>query len=155
GRGGPRRSSVPCQARASTVCGDRTRCGGAAGDGRSVTVDKTLFLALNGLAGRNVWLDHLLVWSATLLPAAIVAIIVAAWFWPGDPLDRGQRQRLAVYAGIAAIVALGIAHLIGAVWFRQRPFLTLPAYLLTPHAADASFPSDHAVACFALTTPFL
>src|SRR5581483_4020233 len=66
-----------------------------------------------------------------------------------------QRQRLAVYAAIAAIVALGIAHLIGAVWFRQRPFLTLPAHLLTPHAADASFPSDHAVACFALTTPFM
>jgi undecaprenyl-diphosphatase len=118
-------------------------------------MDTSLFFALNGLAGRNVWLDHLLVWSATLLPAAMILIIVATWFWPGDPVDRGLRQRLAVYAGLAAIVALAIAHVIGMIWFRQRPFLTLPAHLLTPHAADSSFPSDHAVACFALATPFL
>ncbi|HEU0116779.1 MAG TPA: phosphatase PAP2 family protein [Thermomicrobiales bacterium] len=118
-------------------------------------MDNGIYLAVNGLAGRNGLLDHLLVWSATALPAAMLILIAAAWFWPGSPVARGQRQRLAVYAVVAAVIALAIGEAIGHVWFRQRPFVFLPAHLLLAHAADASFPSSHAVASFALATPFL
>ncbi|HET7092646.1 MAG TPA: phosphatase PAP2 family protein [Thermomicrobiales bacterium] len=117
-------------------------------------MDAGIYLAVNGLAGRAGWLDRLLALGATLLPAAMLVIIAAAWFWPGGPVERGRRQRLAVYAGIAAVVALAIAEAIGHLWFRQRPFVTHHAHLLLAHAADASFPSSHAAACFALATPF-
>ncbi|HEX5497662.1 MAG TPA: hypothetical protein VFX03_00485, partial [Thermomicrobiales bacterium] len=81
-------------------------------------MDAGIYLAVNGLAGRAGWLDRLLDWSATLLPAAMLLIIAVAWFWPGVPVARGRRQRLAVYAGIAAVVALAIAEAIGHLWFR-------------------------------------
>jgi undecaprenyl-diphosphatase len=118
-------------------------------------MDTGIYLAVNGLAGRAGWLDHLLAWGATALPFVMLVIIAAAWFWPGDAVERGQRQRLAVYAVVAAVVALAIGEAIGHVWFRQRPFVAHPAHLLLAHAADASFPSSHAVAAFALATPFV
>lgn len=118
-------------------------------------MDTGIYLAVNGLAGRNGVLDHLLAWGATALPFVMLLIIAAAWFWPGSAFERGQRQRLAVYAVVAAVIALAIGEAIGHVWFRQRPFVSLPAHLLLAHAADASFPSSHAVAAFALATPYL
>ena len=116
-------------------------------------MDTGLFFALNGLAGRAAWLDTVLVWAATWLLAAML-VIVAAWSWRGGG-DRGQRQRLAIYAGIAAVVAAGLAEAIGHLWYRPRPFVDHAVHLLVAHAPDASFPSSHAAACFALATPFL
>ena len=118
-------------------------------------MDFGIYVALNGLAGRAGWLDRLLTWGATMLPFVMLIVIAAAWFWPGGAAERGQRQRLVVYAATAAVVALAIGEAIGRLWFRPRPFVAHPAHLLLAHAADASFPSSHAVACFALATPFL
>ena len=117
-------------------------------------MDTGLFFALNGLAGRAARLDAALVWGATWLPAAMLAA-AAAWSWLGGGDDRGQRQRLAVYAGIAAAVAVVLAEAVSHLWYRPRPFVDHAVHLLLAHAPDASFPSSHAAACFALATPFL
>ncbi|HEY6072334.1 MAG TPA: phosphatase PAP2 family protein [Anaerolineales bacterium] len=56
-----------------------------------------------------------------------------------------------VLAGLAGIVALVIALLIGAVYFRSRPFVVVPgAHLLLGRSSDPSFPSDHATVAGAL-----
>ncbi len=46
-------------------------------------------------------------------------------------------------AALAAALALGIGAIIGLVWPHPRPFALGLGHRLIPHAADASFPSDH------------
>ena len=71
-------------------------------------------------------------------------------------LAHGRRyaswRRAAVAAGLSAGLALAIGKLIAGLVDRARPFVTHPAavHLFARHAADASFPSDHATASFAI-----
>jgi membrane-associated phospholipid phosphatase len=57
----------------------------------------------------------------------------------------------AIAALLAAGGALGINLLISDLWYRARPFVAHPTvHLLVSHTRDASFPSDHAAAGFAI-----
>ncbi len=118
-------------------------------------MDLGLYHAINGLAGLAGWSDALLKAMATDLPVAIGLIVAGAWFWGGVPIDRAERQRLAVYAVTAALLGLALAQDIGHVWFRERPYVHHAATLLLSPSADPSFPSDHAVGAFGLAVPFL
>src|SRR5262245_52317042 len=118
-------------------------------------MDLDLYRALNGLAGQTGWLDHVLRWGAQDLPVAMALVVALAWFWPGDPAARAERQRLAVYAVGAALLGLALSQAIGHVWFRERPYVDHAAHLLVAPSGDPSFPSDHAVGGFALAVPFL
>lgn len=118
-------------------------------------MDVRVYQAVNGLAGRASWLDHLLRWGGQDLPIVMGLVIAAAWFWPGDPATRAERQRLAAYAVGAALVALAVSQGIGHEWFRERPYVHHPSRLIVAPSPDPSFPSDHAVGGFALATPFL
>ena len=62
-----------------------------------------------------------------------------------------------VAAGFSALLALGVAHLIGDLWARPRPYVAHPlaAHLFTSPSADPSFPSDHATAAFAIAVAIL
>lgn len=117
-------------------------------------MDLGLFHAINSLAGQAGWSDRLLTWAAGYLPIALVVLVAGGWFWPGSREERGQRQRLVVYAVVAALIGLGLAQGIGHVWFRERPYVHHAAHLLLAPSPDPSFPSDHAVGGFALATPF-
>jgi undecaprenyl-diphosphatase len=66
------------------------------------------------------------------------------------------RNRQAVlHAGAATALALLINLAITGVYFRDRPFLVHPAHLLVPGPGDASFPSNHATAAFAIAVAVL
>jgi undecaprenyl-diphosphatase len=110
---------------------------------------------INDLAGNSSLLDHTMEAVAQYAVYAIVAIAVASWF----VRSRDDEHRLAVYAGgIAAVISLAIALLIQHFYVHQRPFVlqTNPLVLnndvtvLVHHAADASFPSEHATGAFAI-----
>jgi undecaprenyl-diphosphatase len=118
-------------------------------------VDVSLYHALNGLAGHGIWLDRMIRWVATWMSVAIGGVLVVTWFWPGSAEARGRRERLVIYAVASALIALGIAQVIGHVWFRDRPYVHHAAHLLLDISPDPSFPSDHAVGAFALAVPFL
>lgn len=53
---------------------------------------------------------------------------------------------------MAALGALAVVQVIDRLWARPRPFIAHPdtVHLLVAHAADPSFPSDHAVAACAI-----
>lgn len=118
-------------------------------------MDLELYRALNGLAGRTVWFDTFLRWTAQDVPIVMALIVALVWFFPGDPTARAARQRVALYAVCAAVLGLALSQAIGHVWFRERPYVHHPAYLLIAPSGDPSFPSDHAVAGVALAVPFL
>ena len=81
----------------------------------------------------------------------LVAIAGSIWFFarPGGP----TRSKLAaVSAAAAGALALLINVVLGQLWFHDRPFVDHPhqTLLLVRHAADNSFPSDHASLAFAI-----
>lgn len=87
--------------------------------------------------------------SEALFALLVVALFTVVW---------GRMRTLARRAAVAAVASAGLALLAGQVLshlvHRPRPFVAHPdlVHLFTPHAADASFPSDHATAAFAIAT---
>lgn len=66
-------------------------------------------------------------------------------------------RRAAVAAGLSAGLGLLIGKLITELYYRPRPFVAHPhaVHLFVAHAADASFPSDHATASMAIAVAIL
>ncbi|MEA2512874.1 MAG: undecaprenyl-diphosphatase [Thermomicrobiales bacterium] len=118
-------------------------------------MDVSVLHALNGLAGHGVWPDRLLGGIATYLPMVMALVLVVTWFWPASVPIRAERQRLVAYAVPAALLGLGVAQIIGHLWFRDRPYIHHTAHLIVTKSADPSFPSDHAVGGFGLAMPFV
>ena len=108
--------------------------------------DAAAVLATNGLAGRWGLLDALMIGLAKYVHFVFAATLLLVWL-----IRTARAQRLALIAGIAALLALGAGQVIGLSFPRLRPYQALPVHLLVPHAPDSSFPSDHATLAFAVT----
>lgn len=85
-------------------------------------------------------------WAIFVVPATLVLLWVL-----GDMQDR----RAAVGACLSAVVALILASAISALYIHPRPFMDGLARNYLHHAADSSFPSDHATVLFALAWSLL
>jgi undecaprenyl-diphosphatase len=114
-------------------------------------VDWAIIHDLNELMRTQDVLEDSVVVFASAAAAVYAAATIALWF-----LTRPagvQRLRLACTAALGS-AALGLLanQLIGQVWFRERPYVEHPRSLVlfTPASHDASFPSDHATAAFAI-----
>ena len=114
-------------------------------------MDYQLEQLINGLAGHLPLVDRLMVASASWSEVAFIAV-VACWFVIGVQRGRRAERDQAILALLAAGLALLANQILGQIWDRPRPFAAHPAqvHLLLPHAADSSFPSDHAAAAFAI-----
>lgn len=119
-------------------------------------MDSRLERWINAPAGTHAALDAVML-HAALWGEALFIAIVALWFlvgWVrGSPRDRQGAITALCAAGIALLANQVLAHL----WVRPRPFVSHPAsvHLLAMHAADPSFPSDHAAAAFAIAAVLL
>jgi undecaprenyl-diphosphatase len=87
----------------------------------------------------------------------LFVIVLVALFLLVPGRLRPVGRHAAVAAGVSLLVAIVVAHFLGVVIDRQRPFVahpnTIRAFL--PHANDPAFPSDHATAAFAIGTAVL
>jgi len=112
--------------------------------------DKTVFLWWNGLAGRSGFADAVAVAGAQYAIFVVAGLLVVLWFIL--PRASSALRRQMIYAGLSGIVAIAVNYLIGALWDRPRPFVVYPhlVHQLVQHAADASFPSDHAAVAAAV-----
>jgi len=115
-------------------------------------VDFRLEQWINGPAGHHPALDSLMVHAASWGEAIFIALVVG-WFLIGWVRGFPDDRRGAITALIGAGVGLLINQVIGHAWARPRPFVTHPGqvHVLLGHSVDASFPSDHAVAAFAIS----
>jgi undecaprenyl-diphosphatase len=119
-------------------------------------MDWSIAHAINGfLAHHDVIEDPLLVYvqaSEALFLAMLLLVYVFA---------RHERRltlrRAAVAAGLSAGLGLLIGKVITEFYDRPRPFVSHPGavHLFARHAADASFPSDHATASVAIAVAIL
>jgi undecaprenyl-diphosphatase len=114
-------------------------------------LDWTIFHALNSqLAHQEGGQDAAQSFNAAAI-FVLVALAGSIWFF-GRPGGANRSKLAAVSAATAGALALLINIVLGALWFHDRPFVDHPrqTLLLVHHAADNSFPSDHASLAFAI-----
>jgi undecaprenyl-diphosphatase len=86
-------------------------------------------------------------WAVPLFALATVSL----WFF--DRPGPWYRWKIACISGLASAgLGLLLSQAITHVWVRERPFVAHPTQtlLLGPPSSEPSFPSDHAVAAFAI-----
>lgn len=91
--------------------------------------------------------DFVAVWAVPVFAAATVGL------WLLDRPGPWYRWKIAALAGMtAAGLGLAVSQVITHFWQRPRPFVAHPhdAILLVAPSNEPSFPSDHAVAAFAI-----
>lgn len=76
-------------------------------------------------------------------------------YWQSGCLGTHKAEKHVLYAGITGIAGLVINYLITLVYFEPRPFVAHTVHTLIPHAADASFPSDHTTGALAISIAML
>ena len=114
-------------------------------------MDWSLFHALNSAVGGS---DHTEDTAEILNSFALFALAGAAaltWLLSTPGASRRSKRAAVAATGSAALGLLGNAAL-GHLWHHDRPFVDHPhqTFLLVPHGADNSFPSDHATVAFAI-----
>lgn len=108
---------------------------------------------INGRAGQFDPVDWVMKFAAQDLIFLIVPLLLALWFWRASGIERARNQRAAALAVVAVGIALALGTLASQLHYQARPFISdSSTKLLIGHAADNSFPSDHAIVCFALAT---
>jgi undecaprenyl-diphosphatase len=91
--------------------------------------------------------DFVTFWAVPLFALATVSL----WFF--DRPGPWYRWKVACISGLASAgLGLLLSQAITHVWVRERPFVSHPTQtlLLAPPSSEPSFPSDHAVAAFAI-----
>ena len=86
----------------------------------------------------------------------MTAAAIGPWF-AGKPYVRSTWRLATATALASAAVALLVNQVVSHLWDRPRPFVSHPGSLtlFMTHASDASFPSDHAAASFAIAVSVL
>jgi undecaprenyl-diphosphatase len=114
-------------------------------------MDLTLLHAFNGFALRHDGFEDAISLYEAASQALFLALVVVL------ALSGGRLRRAAVTAGLGAGLALAVAQVVSRLVDRPRPFVADPSgvHLFAGHVADASFPSDHATAAFAIATAVL
>lgn len=111
---------------------------------------------LNAWAGRHDAIeDPISAYAAA--SEALFLLLLAVLFLVVWGRLRTVARRAAVAAGTAAGIALALGQVLSHLVDRPRPFVAHPdlVHLFAPHAADPSFPSDHATAAFAIAVAVL
>lgn len=114
-------------------------------------MDWTVFHALNSLLVGHSTIGDLLADFAVYSVPLFALATAAVWLFdrPGDP-PKWKVASLAAFT--SAAIALATNQVISHIWARPRPTVAHPTahlFFVGP-SADASFPSDHAAAAFAI-----
>jgi undecaprenyl-diphosphatase len=119
-------------------------------------MDWSIVHSLNGLLAHHDGIEDPLVAyvqvAETLFLALVLALCVFARHERFAPV-----RRAAVAAGLSAGLGLLLGQFVTEFYDRARPFVAHPGaiHLFAHHGADASFPSDHAIASMAIAVAFL
>ena len=119
-------------------------------------MDLTLYKYLNGLAYHHDGFEDLLRYFAQDAEYFFIGLLALLFLARGKWASRNARHGV-IAAGLSAALALGIAHVISALWDRPRPYVAhaTVSHLFVTASGDPSFPSDHATAAFAIAVSIL
>lgn len=118
-------------------------------------MDISITRQINEWAFRHGWAADLARFFANDAVYLVVALAAIGFLAAGRYASRPAR-RGAVAAAFSLVIGLLLAQLIAGIVDRARPFVTHPdIHLLSAHARDAGFPSDHATGAFAIAVALL
>jgi len=107
-------------------------------------MDSSLFRSINRLAIRTGWAHGVMRFYADSGIVLFAVLLVVGYLVARRNRNVGG-VAATVWAGGAALVALGIAQIVGGAVNRARPYAALPnVQVLIARTTDFSFPSDHA-----------
>jgi undecaprenyl-diphosphatase len=112
-----------------------------------VQLDYQLFQVINQWAATVSWLNPLMRFLAQDAEYIFYLGVIVYWL-----VRTEMNRRMIVQALLSACIALGVGAALGHFFYRDRPFVAHAVLQLIKHAANASFPSDHATAAFAIAT---
>jgi undecaprenyl-diphosphatase len=116
-------------------------------------MDRAWFIALNEIPARVPGIAGAAVAVASY--GLLLYGVLLLCLWATGPVPDARR-RLLLLALLAAALSLAVNAAINAVYPRPRPFLVLPAHVLTPSPPhDPSFPSDHAAVAASVAVTLL
>lgn len=110
----------------------------------------SLFRFINSFAESNVSLDKAMIFAALYLIYTVPLFLLALWIMGND---KKKKEALLVFLSVLA--SLTLAWLITKFYYHPRPFVVGLGKELIKHAADSSFPSDHATFIFAVAFALL
>jgi undecaprenyl-diphosphatase len=118
-------------------------------------MDFTVLKDLNRFAVHHDGFEDLAGVIAQNSEYVFIGLLAVLFLATGKWESRNARHGV-VAAGLAAALALAVAHGITMLWDRPRPFEShAMVHLFISHGGDPSFPSDHATAGFAIAVSLL
>ncbi len=122
-----------------------------------MSVDETLFLWINGLAGKLPLLDEFLKGIANdyFFIVSSCLVLLALWFGTREIHQRVENQKAIIGALVSLGIATGIVRIFNLFYFSPRPFTQLPTNLLFYQPTDPSFPSHSTAIVFAIAIAIL
>lgn len=114
-----------------------------------------LFSLINSAANWNIFLDAFMIIVSKAVP--YIYILLLAWLYVQGFRKGSFKLRGESFAtGVLLVLCLIGSFILGSLFYENRPFVDHPdAILILNHAADASFPSDHAVGTMAIACGIL
>lgn len=119
-----------------------------------VMMNDWLFFLINGMANKIAIIDALMILISKLVPYLYILLLVWLYvkgFRTGNFKLRGE----SFATGVLLVLCLIGSFILGAMFYENRPFVDHQVNLIVSHAADASFPSDHAVGTMAIACGIL
>jgi len=114
-----------------------------------------LFLLINSMANRSVIIDGLMITISKLVPY-VYMLVLAGLFVKGFRVNSFKLRAESFATGVLLVLCLIGSFILGSMFYENRPFVEHPeTILILNHAADASFPSDHAVGTMAIACGIL
>ena len=113
-----------------------------------------LFSLINGFANGNILLDAFMIVVSKAVP--YLYILLLAWLYVQGFRKGSFKLRGESFAtGVLLVLCLIGSFILGSMFYENRPFVDHQVNLIVSHAADASFPSDHAVGTMAIASGIL
>lgn len=113
-----------------------------------------LFSLINDMANQSIVLDALMIVISKVVPY-IYIFILAGLYMQGFRTRNFKLRGESFATGVLFLICLLGSFILGSMFYENRPFVDHTVVLIANHAADASFPSDHAVGTMALACGIL
>src|SRR6266481_451482 len=115
-------------------------------------LDSQLLGFLNGWTHHSALFDFLAIFFANYLVYFFTFVLIFYW-WFGKPKEKVRKATMLAFGSF--VLSRGvITEIIRHYFFRQRPHIPRPILDLSGKIHEASFPSGHASAMFALAAAF-
>jgi undecaprenyl-diphosphatase len=117
-------------------------------------IDTWLFQQINGFVGTFPVFDRFMstMVNEYFITVTLSLVVFGLWFAGATQGIRLRNQRAVVYAILAEVVANSIVAANNLLYYRPRPFASIPVKLLFYEPTDSSMPSNPAAVAFAFAT---